>query len=122
MPHGVTPPKKNTLGKCVLSVQENEAPKGTVGLDLNSGLYVSVEGTAGLQSGAGVTVTAGLTCTALTKPVGHAGVLPCSQAALAAQTLPCCCLSLSKERPKAAGGPQKLRDRGFHYFVFPVES
>ena len=50
MPHGVTPPKKNTLGKCVLSVQENEAPKGTVGLDLNSGLYVSVEGTAGLHS------------------------------------------------------------------------
>lgn len=44
------PPKKNTLGKCVLSVQENEAPKGTVGLDLNSGLYVSVEGTAGLHS------------------------------------------------------------------------
>ena len=44
------PPKKDTLGKCVLSVQENEAPKGIVGLDLNSGLYVSIEGTAGLHS------------------------------------------------------------------------
>ena len=44
------PPKKDTLGKCVLSVQENEAPKGIVGLDLNPGLYVSVEGTAGLHS------------------------------------------------------------------------
>ena len=109
-------PKKKTLGKCVLSVQENEAQKGIVGLDFELRAVCFHWGNGGsAQSGTGVTVTAGLMSSAL-EPSPWATLASCSAPRPHWLHRPCmdvcCCLSLSTERPTAACGPRKLRDHG----------